>query len=117
SLERSESFQSGGTAIYMRDLYDHIIQVIDGVETIRDLLAGMLDIYLSSVSNRMNEIMKVLTMIATIFIPLTFLAGVYGMNFKNMPEIGWKWSYPVLWCIMIGLAGFMLAFFRRKKWL
>ena len=117
SLERSERFSSGGTDVYMRDLYDHIIQVIDSVETIRDLLAGMLDIYLSSVSNRMNEIMKVLTIIATIFIPLTFLVGVYGMNFKFMPELGWKWSYPVVWLVMLGVAKFMVDFFRRKKWL
>ena len=117
SLERNERFLDGGTAIYMRDLYDHVIQVIDGIETIRDLLAGMLDIYLSSVSNRMNEIMKVLTIIATIFMPLTFIAGVYGMNFKYMPELGWKWSYPVVWLIMLGVAKWMVDFFRRKKWL
>ncbi len=117
SLERDERFMEGGTAVYMRDLYDHVIQVIDGVETIRDLLAGMLDIYLSSVSNRMNEIMKVLTIIATIFMPLTFLAGVYGMNFRYMPELGWKWSYPVVLLIMLGVAKWMVDFFRRKKWI
>jgi len=117
SLERNDNFLSGGTAVYMRDLYDHVIQVIDSVETIRDLLAGMLDIYLSSVSNRMNEVMKVLTIIATIFMPLTFLAGIYGMNFKYMPELGWKWSYPVVLCIMLGLAKWMFDFFRKKRWL
>ena len=77
----------------------------------------MLDTYLSSLSNRMNEVMKVLTIIATIFIPLTFIAGVYGMNFKYMPELEWKWSYPVLWLIMLGIVGGMLVFFRKKKWL
>jgi len=117
ALERSDRFSGSGTAIYMRDLYDHVIQVIDGVETIRDILAGMLDIYLSSVSNRMNEIMKVLTIIATIFIPLTFIAGVYGMNFHYMPELGWKWAYPVLLGVMGVTAVGMLRFFRRKGWI
>ena len=85
---------------YLRDVYDHTIQVIDTVETLRDMVSGMLDIYLSSVSNRMNEVMKVLTIIATIFIPLSFIAGLYGMNFErsaspwNMPELGWYWGYP-----------------------
>jgi len=81
------------------------------------MLAGMLDIYLSSISNRLNEVMKVLTMIATIFIPLTFIVGVYGMNFKLMPELEWRWGYPAVWLVMVGVAGMMLAFFRRKKWL
>jgi magnesium transporter len=81
------------------------------------MLSGMLDIYLSSLSNRMNEVMKILTIIATIFIPLTFLAGVYGMNFHYMPELSWKWGYPVLWCVMITIGLFMFSFFRKKKWL
>ncbi len=103
--------------IYIKDVYDHTIQVMDTIETYRDMLSGMLDIYLSSISNRMNEVMKVLTIIATIFIPLTFLAGVYGMNFHYMPELAWKWSYPVLWCIMAAIGIFMASYFRKKKWL
>lgn len=105
------------SVIYFRDVYDHAVQVIDTIETYRDMLAGMLDIYLSSISNRMNEIMKVLTVIATIFMPLSFLAGVYGMNFKYMPELGWRWGYFALWGVMIAIALVMLIAFRRKKWL
>ncbi len=105
------------TRIYLRDVYDHTIQVIDTVESYRDMVSGMLDIYLSSVSNRMNAVMKVLTIIATIFMPLTFLAGVYGMNFKHMPELEWRYGYFGLWGIMIVIAVWMLIFFRRKKWL
>jgi len=105
------------TIIYLRDVYDHIIHAIDTVETTRDMLAGMLDIYLSSLSNRLNQVMKVLTIIATIFIPLTFIAGVYGMNFKNMPELEWQWGYPMAWCIMVAVAGAMVLYFKRKKWL
>ena len=105
------------SVIYFRDVYDHAVQVIDTIETYRDMLSGMLDIYLSSISNRMNEIMKVLTIIATVFMPLTFLAGVYGMNFKYMPELEWRWGYFALWGVMIVIAIFMLIYFRRKKWL
>jgi len=105
------------TAPFLRDLYDHVIQVIETVETLRDSVSGLLDLYLSSVSQRTNEIMKVLTVMATIFIPLTFLAGVYGMNFRYMPELEWRWSYPLLWLFMILSAGGMLIVFRRKKWL
>ena len=105
------------SAIYFRDISDHTVQVIDTIETYRDMLSGMLDIYLSTISNRMNEIMKVLTVIATIFMPLTFLAGVYGMNFKYMPELEWPWGYFALWGIMILITVFMLIYFRRKKWL
>ena len=105
------------TGLYLRDVYDHTIQVIDAVETFRDVLSGMLDIYLSSVSNRMNEVMKVLTIIATVFIPLTFIAGVYGMNFQHMPELEWPWAYPVVWGIMIAIAVLMVVYFRRKRWL
>ena len=105
------------TGIYIADIYDHTIQVIDTVETFRDMLSGMLDIYLSSISNRMNSVMKVLTIIATIFMPLTFLAGVYGMNFKHMPELEWKLGYAMVWCIMLGIAALMLFYFKRKKWL
>lgn len=105
------------TGIYLRDVYDHTIQVIDTVETFRDMVSGMLDIYLSSVSNRMNEVMKVLTIIATIFIPLTFIAGIYGMNFAHMPELGWQWSYPLVWLVMGCVAVAMLIYFRRRQWL
>ena len=118
ALERTESrLIQKSTMAYLRDLYDHTIQVIDTIESYRDMISGMLDIYLSSVSNRMNEVMKVLTMIATIFIPLTFMAGIYGMNFKYMPELKWHWSYPVLWLVMIAIAATMIVFFRKKKWL
>ena len=117
-LERGESsLISKSTQIFLRDLYDHTIQVIDTVEAFRDMLSGMLDIYLSSVSNKMNEVMKVLTIIATIFIPLTFIAGVYGMNFRNMPEIEWQWGYPLSLLIMGGVAIIMLIFFRKKRWI
>ena len=87
------------------------------MESYRDLIAGMLDIYLSSVSNKMNETMKVLTVFASIFIPLTFIAGVYGMNFEYMPELKWKWGYPVLWMVFIGVSVFLLRFFKKKNWL
>jgi magnesium transporter len=98
-------------------VYDHTIQVIDTIETYKEMLSGMLDIYLSSVSNKMNEVMKVLTIIATVFIPLTFIAGVYGMNFEYMPELGWKWSYPLVWLIMISMGIVMFFYFKRKKWI
>jgi len=105
------------SVLYFRDISDHTVQVIDTIETYRDMLSGMLDIYLSTISNRMNEVMKVLTVIATIFMPLTFLAGVYGMNFKYMPELEWPWGYFALWGVMLVIAVFMLLYFRRKKWL
>jgi len=105
------------TKIYLRDVYDHTIQVIETVETYRDLLSGMLDIYLSSISNKMNEIMKVLTIIGTIFIPLTFVAGIYGMNFRNMPELNWAWGYPLVMTVMLAIALVMVLFFRRRRWL
>lgn len=117
-LERGESsLIKESTRVYLRDVYDHTIQTIDTIETHRDMVSGMLDIYLSSVSNRLNSVMKVLTIIATIFMPLTFLAGVYGMNFKYMPELGWRWGYPFIWLVMIGIGVCMLIFFRKKKWL
>ena len=118
ALERSESpLIQASTKVYLRDVYDHTIQGIDAVETFRDILSGMLDIYLSSVSNRMNEVMKVLTVISTLFIPLTFIAGVYGMNFRYMPELTWEWGYPLVWIVMAIIAALMLAYFRRKRWL
>ncbi len=116
-LERGESLLvQESTEIYIRDLYDHIVQVMDTTETLRDILSSMLDVYLSSSSNRMNEIMKVLTIISTVFMPLSFIVGVYGMNLKNMPELNWPWMYPVLWMIMLGISLFMLMYFKRKKW-
>ena len=117
-LERGESsLIQDPTRIYLRDVYDHTIQVMDSIETFRDMVSGMLDIYLSSISNRLNAVMKVLTIIATIFMPLTFLAGVYGMNFKHMPELEWRWGYPALWLVMIVIGVSMLVYFRKKKWL
>lgn len=118
SLDRGEStLIQENTRIFLRDVYDHSIQVIDTVESFRDMVSGMLDIYLSSVSNRMNEVMKVLTIMATIFIPLTFIAGIYGMNFEFMPELKWHWGYFFVWFLMIAVAGLMIVFFRRKKWI
>ena len=118
NMERSETeLIKQGTDIYLRDLHDHAVRVIDTVETYRDLLSGMMDIYLSSVSNRMNEIMKVLTIITTLFVPVTFIAGVYGMNFENMPEIHSKWGYASVWAIMLSIIISLLIYFRNKKWL
>lgn len=105
------------TSVYFKDVYDHVIIAIDTVETYRDILSGLLDIYLSSVSNRLNEIMKFLTIFASIFMPLTFFAGVYGMNFKNLPELQWHYAYYGWWAVMILLAGSMVLYFRKKKWL
>ncbi|MFX1299616.1 MAG: magnesium/cobalt transporter CorA [Promethearchaeota archaeon] len=103
--------------IYIRDIYDHSIQVMETVETYRDMLSGMLDIYLSSVSNRMNEVMKVLTIIATIFIPLTLIAGIYGMNFRFMPELEIPIAYPLVWLSMIIVSLVLVVFFKRKRWI
>ncbi|MGK2905441.1 MAG: magnesium/cobalt transporter CorA [Desulfuromonadales bacterium] len=108
---------SEGTQIYLRDLYDHTVQAIDTLEIFRDTISGLQDLYMSSVSNRMNEIMKVLTIMASIFIPLTFIAGIYGMNFEYIPELKWRYSYFVLLGFMASCAIGMLIFFRRKKWL
>lgn len=118
SLERGQSAViKEPTLIYLKDVYDHTIQVMDTIETFRDMVSGMLDIYLSSISNKMNEIMKVLTIIATIFIPLTFIAGLYGMNFEYMPELSWKWGYFAIWVVMIVIGASMMLYFRRKRWL
>lgn len=117
-LEREEyKLIKKNTHIYLRDVYDHVIQVIDTVETIRDMLASMFDLYQSTLSNRMNAIMKVLTIISTIFIPLTFIAGVYGMNFRYMPELEWRYGYPVVWVLMLVMVMSMFIFFKRKGWL
>jgi magnesium transporter len=118
SLLRSESpLMQKTTEIYLRDIYDHAVQIIDTMETYREMISGMLDVYLSSISNKMNSVMKVLTIIATIFIPLTFVAGVYGMNFKYMPELEWRWAYPAIWVVMFAIFIGMMVYFKRKKWL
>lgn len=117
-LLKSESKRiKKGTRIFLRDVYDHTISVIETVETFRDMVSGLQDLYLSSISNKMNEVMKVLTIIATIFIPLTFIAGIYGMNFEVMPELKWKFGYFAVWGVLTVLAVLMLIYFRRKKWL
>jgi magnesium transporter len=105
------------TRIFLRDVYDHIFQVIETLETFRDMASGMLDLYLSITSNKMNEVMKVLTIFAAIFIPLTFIAGVYGMNFEFMPELHYKLAYPIWWGFTIILGVGLLIYFKRKKWL
>ena len=118
SLYRGETpLMTEESQVFIRDVQDHAIQVIDTVETLREVLSGAMDLYLSSVSNRMNEVMKVLTIIATIFIPLSFFAGLYGMNFEYMPELGVRWAYPALLLGMTTVAAGMLWFFRRRDWL
>ena len=118
SLQRRDSpLIQDATVIYLRDLYDHTVQVVDTMETLRDMLSGMLDIYLSSVSNRLNEVMKVLTIIATIFMPLSFIVGWYGMNFKNMPEYDWRYGYPGVLLLMATIVGGMMFYFRKKRWI
>ncbi|MBD3235284.1 MAG: magnesium/cobalt transporter CorA [Candidatus Eisenbacteria bacterium] len=117
-LERSDSeLISDDTALFLRDLYDHTIQVIDAIESYREMLSGLQDLYLSSISHRMNDVMKTLTIIATLFIPLSFLAGVFGMNFDFMPELHWRWSYPLFWVAIVAIGTGMLIFFRRRGWL
>ena len=105
------------TRTYIRDVYDHAIQIIDIVETYREVATGLTETYMTAASNRMNEIMKVLTIMGSIFIPLTFLAGVYGMNFRHFPELDWPWAYPLFWLACVVLAGGMIAWFRRRGWL
>ena len=118
NLERTETkLIKKATRLFLRDLYDHTIRTIDTVETYRDLLSGMMDIYLSSVSNRMNEVMKVLTIITTIFVPVTFIAGVYGMNFKFMPELESPYGYWIVCGVMLLIIASLLLYFRKKKWL
>jgi magnesium transporter len=118
AVQRSEHpLLQDRTRPYYRDVFDHALRVIDIMDSYRDLINGMLEIYLSSISNRMNEIMKVLTVFATIFIPLTFLVGVYGMNFEYMPELHWKWAYPLLWGLFFCIPAGLLTLFRKKGWL
>jgi magnesium transporter len=117
-LRRSESrLISPGVRNFITDLDDHAFEVLESVETLRDIAAGQQDVYLSNVSNRMNEVMKTLTIIATIFIPLTFIAGIYGMNFDAMPELRWPGGYPAVLALMFAIAGGMVAYFRKKRWL
>ena len=104
------------THIYLRDVHDHVMRIIESIETHRDILSSLLDIYLSSVSSKLNEVMKILTIFSAIFIPLTFIAGIYGMNFKHMPELDWKWGYTSVWIIFITLATSLYFFFKRKGW-
>lgn len=105
------------TRIYLRDVSDHAIRVIESIESYRDILTSLLEIYISGISNKMNEIMKVLTIFASIFIPLTFIAGIYGMNFEYMPELQWQWAYPALWILFLAIPVALLLYFKRKKWL
>lgn len=117
-LRREESpFIGAAAATYLRDVHDHTVQVLETLETLREMLTGLHDVYLTMLSVRLNDVMKVLTIIATIFIPLTFLAGIYGMNFDVMPELHWRWGYPVLWLVMLALTAGMLLAFRRRKWI
>ena len=119
----SENFVTKGTEFFLRDCYDHTIQLMDLVENYRELGSGLIDVYMSAVSNHMNDVMKTLTMIATIFIPLTFVAGIYGMNFNperspwNMPELNWYFGYPFVFGVMLVVALITLVFFYRKGWL
>jgi magnesium transporter len=118
ALQREESrLVHPEIAVYLRDCYDHTVQVIDMIENLRDISTGILDSYLSSISNQMNAVMKILTVIATIFIPLTFIVGIYGMNFRNMPELHWRFGYLAVWVVMILIAGGMVIIFRNKKWI
>lgn len=116
-LRGESSLFSEETHLFLRDVYDHLVEVVETLEAYRDLLGSMAETYLSVASNRMNEVMKVLTIIATIFIPITFVAGVYGMNFKYMPELAWRWAYPCALGLMALVAGVMLLYFRRRRWL
>lgn len=122
-LRPEHTLISDETRVYLRDCYDHTVHIMDLLETYRDMATGMLEVYLSSVSNRTNEIMRVLTIIATLFIPLTFIVGVYGMNFSHdtspwaMPELRWYYGYPLIWVVMLAVAGGLLYFFKRRHWL
>jgi len=118
NMERSENnLIQPSTEVYLRDLHDHSIRIIETIDTYRDMISGMMDIYHSSLSNRMNEVMKVLTIISTIFIPVTFIAGVYGMNFRYMPELESEWGYPIVWLVMIAIMLTLFIYFKKKKWL
>jgi len=118
NLSRSECpFLQESTKVFFRDVYDHVVQIVDTIETLREMVSASLDIYLSSISYRLNAVMKVLTIITTIFMPLTFIVGIYGMNFEHMPELKWEWGYPLVVGVMVMIAIAMLGFFVRKKWI
>lgn len=117
-LDRTDSdFINEKTKLYLQDLYDHILQISDSVEMHRELIWGLMDMYMTTISNKMNEVMKVLTIMATIFIPLTFIAGIYGMNFEYIPELKYRYGYFILWGVMLFMFMIMIYFFKRKKWL
>ncbi|MDX1277219.1 magnesium/cobalt transporter CorA [Oceanihabitans sediminis] len=117
-LEKSEwKYIDPRTNNYLRNLYDHMIQVNESIDLYREMIWGLMDLYMTNISNKMNEVMKVLTIIATIFIPLTFIAGIYGMNFENMPELHYEHGYIIVWAIMIIILIIMLIYFRKKKWI
>jgi magnesium transporter len=116
-LLRSEStLIEQNTRIYLRDVHDHVLRIIESIETHRDILASLLEIYLSSISSKLNEVMKVLTVFSSVFIPLTFLTGIYGMNFESMPELKWAWGYPAIWGVFILTSGSLFLYFKRKGW-
>lgn len=118
SLSRDEDMvRSSEIRVFLRDVYDHSIHIMDNIDTLRDMLTGLLDLYVSSVSQRMNEIMKVLTIFASIFMPLTFIAGVYGMNFTHMPELALPWAYPLVLVLMLGVGVGLILYFKWRKWL
>jgi len=115
-LKDESSFIESGTVKYFSDVYDHVVHLIDSIETYKDLNSGLMDIHINAMNTRMNEVMKVLTVISTIFMPLTFIVGVYGMNYDNMPELHWKWGYAFVWVIMIAITAGMIRYFKFKKW-
>ncbi len=118
NLSRSDSpYLHDATTVFFRDVHDHVVQIVDTIETLREMVSASLDIYLSSVSYRLNAVMRVLTVITTIFMPLSFIAGIYGMNFEHMPELNWEWGYPVVLGVMGVVAAGMLIGFRRRKWI
>ncbi|CAA0078611.1 Cobalt/magnesium transport protein CorA [Halioglobus japonicus] len=116
-LLRSESeLIDPNTRIYLRDVHDHVLRIIESIETHRDILSSLLEIYLSSISSRLNEVMKVLTVFSSIFIPLTFITGIYGMNFEWMPELSWHWAYPAVWLVFITTSCTLFLYFKRRGW-
>jgi magnesium transporter len=118
NLNKQETdLMSDATNPYIQDLYDHIIQVVDTIELFRETATGIMDLFQSAVSNKMNEVMKVLTIVASIFIPLTFIAGIYGMNFENMPELKWSFGYFIVWILMFVIGGTLILLFKKRKWL
>ena len=104
------------TKVFFKDLHEHVSQIIESIEINREMIWGLMGMHMTLISNKMNEVMKVLTVFASIFIPLSFIAGIYGMNFAHMPELGWKWGYPGVLLLMLGISVGLLAFFRKKRW-